>query len=123
MRRRSLAPDELAAWCRWGLGAEPTDVLFEAGHLSTVIGIRLADRREVVVKARPAPERINACVQVQRHLWRSGFPCPEPLAGPAPLGELAATAEVYVAGGELLEAGPDSPQRFAELLAELVRLA
>ena len=33
---------------------------------------------------------------VQRDLATAGFPCPRPLAGPAPLGALAATAEELV---------------------------
>ena len=98
-------------------------MLFKAGHLSAVVGLRLADGREVVVKARPPAERLEACVRVQRHLWAAGFPCPEPLAGPAPLGALSATAEAFVPGGAPLEPGPDSPGLFAGLLARLVRLA
>lgn len=98
-------------------------MLFEVSHLSTVTGLRLSNGREVVVKARPPVERIRGCVQVQRHLWDAGFPCPEPLAGPHQLGGLSATSEVYVPGGALLEPGPDSPQLFAKALATLVRLA
>jgi Phosphotransferase enzyme family len=98
-------------------------VLFEVAHLSRVTGLRLADGREVVGKARPPAARIQACVQVQRHLWAADFPCPEPLAGPHPLGTMSATAEAFVPGGTRLEPGADSPWLFAEALAELVRLA
>jgi Phosphotransferase enzyme family len=115
--------DTLAAWCvRW-LGAPPTRVLFEAAHLSIVTGLRLADGREIVVKARPPAERIQTCVYVQRHLWAAGFPCPEPLTEPHPLGTLTATAEAFVPGGTRLESGTDSPRLYAEALAALVRLA
>lgn len=115
--------DALAAWCvRW-LGAQPTRVLFEVAHLSIVTGLRLVDGREIVVKARPHTDRILACVHVQRHLWAAGFPCPEPLTGPHPLGTLTATAEAFVPGGNRLEPGTDSPRLFAEALAALVRLA
>ena len=86
-------------------------------------GLRLADGREVVVKARPPAARLAGCVAVQAALAGAGFPCPRPLAGPAPLGPLAATAEELVAGGDLLAPGPDAAGRFASLLAELVRLA
>ena len=48
----------LAAWCRRWLGAEPVAVLFRAGYLSEVTGLRLADGREVVVKARPPAARM-----------------------------------------------------------------
>jgi Ser/Thr protein kinase RdoA (MazF antagonist) len=114
---------ELAAWCRERLGAEPAAVLFRAGYLSEVTGLRLADGRGVVLKARPPSARLAGCVAVQAALAAAGFPCPRPLAGPAPLGALAATAEELVAGGHLLPPGPDAAGRFAGLLAELVRLA
>jgi hypothetical protein len=112
--------DELPAWCEQWLGAKPVDVIFASGHLSKVYGVRLADTREVVVKIRPASPRIGGCVEVQRHLWESGFPCPQPLAGPASFGPDTATAEEYVPGGAFLERGEESTIRFAELLWQLI---
>jgi hypothetical protein len=114
--------DALATWCARWLGARPMSVLFEVAHLSIVTGLRLADGREVVIKARPPTARLQACVHVQRHLWAAGFPCPGSLAGPHPLGTLTATAEALVPGGTRLAPGADSPRLFAEALAELVRL-
>ena len=87
----------LAAWCRRLLGAEPEAVLFRAGYLSEVTGLRLADGRGVVVKARAPSPRLLGCLRVQAALAAAGFPCPRPLAGPAPLGGLAATAEELAA--------------------------
>jgi hypothetical protein len=113
----------LAAWCRRWLGAEPVEVLFRSGYLSEVTGLRLADGRGVVVKARPPAARLRGCVAAQAALAGAGFPCPRPLAGPAPLGGLAATAEELVAGGHLLAPGDGAAGRFAALLAELVHLA
>jgi hypothetical protein len=113
----------LMAWCQHWLGAEPTAVLFQGGHLSRVLGLRLADGQAVVVKLRPWAERLTACVRVQRALWAAGFPCPEPLAGPAPLGTLSATAERLVEGGAQLAGADDSPRLFAQALARLVALA
>jgi Phosphotransferase enzyme family len=121
--QRLIQEDALAAWCARWLGTQPTGVLFEVAHLSIVTGLRLADGREVVVKARPPAARLHACVHVQRHLWTAGFPCPEPLAGPHPLGTLTATAEAFVPGGTRLEPGADSPRLYAEALAELIHLA
>jgi hypothetical protein len=112
--------DDLAAWCEQWLGATPVDRLFSSGYLSTVLGLRLSDARDVVVKVRPFSPRIRGCVEVQRHLWESGFPCPMPLAGPAPCGTGTATAEQYVPGGTLLERNEDSPIRFAALLWQLI---
>ena len=114
---------DLAAWCHRWLGAPPVGVLFEAGYLSAVIGVQLADGRKVVVKTREPVARLVACVQVQRHLHAAGFACPEPLAGPAPLGALDATAEAYISGGELLAPTPDAPRLYAEALAVSVALA
>lgn len=123
MARPVVHAEDLHRWCRRWLDAEPTQVLFESGNLSSVIGLRLTDGREVVVKVRPPTRRIQACVEVQRHLWVAGFPCPRPLARPAPLGALIATAEAYVPGGMQLEPGPEAARPFAEALVELVRLA
>lgn len=121
--RYNVPSDLLAAWCRAHLGSEPVETLFQAGYISTVVGVRLTDGREVVLKARPPAERLAGCTEVQRALSQAGFPCPEPITGPAALGNLALNAEVYVPGGETLEPGPDSPRLFAEALARLVALA
>ncbi len=112
--------EAVAGWCEQWLGARPVNVIFESGHLSTVLGLRLADAREVVVKVRPDSPRIPGCVEVQRHLWETGFPCPMPLAGPSALGADIATAEEYVPGGMQLERGGNTPIRFAELLWQLL---
>jgi hypothetical protein len=121
--REPAISEHLAAWCQERLGLEPIEILFGAGHLSQVLGLRLADGRAVVVKIRQGSERLAACVLVQRHLWGAGFPCPEPLAGPAPLGDLSATAEALVDGGNQLPWADDTPRLFADALARLVALA
>ena len=113
----------LTDWCQVHLGAGPVRVLFETGHLSRVVGLTLTDGRDVVVKARPPAERILACVQVHHYLWSEGFACPQPLAGPAPLGALTATAEAYDPGGVPLEPGAGGAQPHADALATLVRFA
>jgi Ser/Thr protein kinase RdoA (MazF antagonist) len=113
----------LDAWCDRWLGAGLDEVLFTTGHLSFVIGLRLADRREVVVKVRPAADRLAACTEVQRALWRSGFPCPQPLVGPVPLNGHAANAEVLVPGGDVLDVAGDAVIHYARLLARLLQLA
>src|SRR5687768_4365355 len=115
-----ISPEELAAWCKRWLGSEPDHVLFEAIALSRVFGLALKDGRRVVVKVRPSLNRIKGCVEVQRHLWDAGFPCPQPLVGPAPLANYMATAEAFVEGGTQLEPGPDSPMLFASALARLI---
>ncbi|HLF78579.1 MAG TPA: hypothetical protein VJB57_13945 [Dehalococcoidia bacterium] len=118
-----LSDGSLRSWCKTVLGSEPAATLFKVVHLSSVVGLRLTDGREVVVKARPYAERFEACFQVQLHLWEQGYPCPQPLVGPALLDGLALTAEAFVPGGTQLEPGPDSALRFASALAQLVGLA
>ncbi len=113
----------LAAWCWMHLGSPPESELFRTGHLARVIGTRLADGREVVVKVRPAAPRIAACIEVQHRVFDAGFPCPRPLAGPAPLGEHEATAESHIPGGAMLPGSGRTAQPFAAALARLVRLA
>jgi hypothetical protein len=88
-----------------------------------VIGTRLADGREVVVRVRPAAPRIAACTEVQRRLFDAGYPCPQPLAGPALLGEFVATAESCISGGVVLPDSGRTAQPFAAALARLVDLA
>lgn len=113
----------LATWCELHLGSPAESELFRAGHLTRVIGTRLADGREVVVRVRPAAPRITACTEVQHLLFDSGYPCPRPLAGPAPLGKSEATAESHIAGGVLLPDSGRTAQPFAAALAHLVDLA
>ena len=113
----------LAAWCDLHLGSPAAGNLFWGGHLACVIGTRLADGREVVVKVRPAAPRTAACTEVQRCLFESGYPCPQPLAGPAPLDGYEATAEAHVPGGSVLPDSGRAARPFAAALAQLVDLA
>src|SRR5262252_10671668 len=115
--------DALAVWCGRWLGAPPVAELFEAGYLSTVKGLRLADGRDVVVKVRPRGSRLTGCAVVHRALWTAGFPCPEPLVDLQPLDGYAASAETLV-----LDAGEPPPDTelaalSAAALARLVELA
>jgi Phosphotransferase enzyme family len=113
----------LGAWCELHLGSAVTSEVFQTGHLARVIGARLADGREIVVKVRPTAARTTACTEVQRRLFESGYPCPQPLAGPAPLGDFEATAESCIPGENMLPATGRAAQPFARALAQLVDLA
>src|SRR5262245_471035 len=117
---RRIEPDLLDTWCEQWLNGRPVRSLLETGHLSAVQAVELNDGRQVIVKVRPASPRIAACSEVQSQLWKAGFPCPQPLAGPAPFGEFVATAEQFVPDGEQLSIEGDSPRLFAEGLANLV---
>ncbi|HEY0497566.1 MAG TPA: phosphotransferase [Kutzneria sp.] len=111
----------LPSWCREHLGSEPAATLFEVTSISTVSGLRLADGREVVVKARPDEGREASCVEAQRQLAERRFPCARPLTPVIRVGELAVHAEEFRPGGEvLLGDGPDIAVRYAEVFARLI---
>lgn len=118
-----MAVPDVDDWCGRWLGARVDEILFTSGHLSRVLGVRLRDGREVVVKVRPASGRLSACADIQRALWRDGFPCPRPLVGPVPFGHSAVSAEVMVPAGEMLDVGDGAAECSARLLATLIRLA
>jgi hypothetical protein len=119
----AVDPAFLAEWCMEHLGSPPANEMFKSGCLSAVIGLRLADDREVVVKVRPDSPRVAACVEVQRRMFLAGYPCPEPLTGAAPFGGDIATAEAYVPGGAMLPSADYAARAFAEAFARLIRLA
>ena len=116
--------DSLGQWCEQRLGSAISEVLFETGSLSAVTGLRLADRREVVVKVRRCAPRLNAAYLVQRHVRRCGYPAPEPLVPPVPVGAAdCASAEQLVGGGAIGGRGRGDAERSAEALAWLLRIA
>ena len=116
-------PNLLEKWCEQWLNRRPGRTLFKTGHLSAVHALELSGGQPVIVKIRLPLPRVLACTEVQHHMWKAGFPCPRPLAGPAPLGEFIATAEEYIPDGEELPIEEDSPCLFAEGLANLVALS
>jgi hypothetical protein len=97
--------------------------LFQTGHLSQVLGLRLSDGRALVVKVRPWQDRLIACGQVQEHLHGKGFPAPQLLVPPTQQGAFAISAETLVTGGELLTADSGYAADFAEALLHLVHEA
>jgi hypothetical protein len=118
-----VGPARLAQWCTEQLGSPPKEKIFRSGYLSAVIGLRLADGREVVVKVRPNSPRIAGCVEVQRRMFQAGYPCPEPLTGATRFGDDVATAEAYVPGGAMLSSADHAGRAFAEAFARLIGLA
>ncbi len=109
-------------WCARRLGSPVTDVLFEAGHLSQVVGFRLDDGREVVTKDRPWEDRLVACWRSQRLAYKHGFPCPRPILPPERIAARAVSVEEYLPGGEQLSPHGDAAELFAALLAQLIAL-
>jgi hypothetical protein len=116
-------PPWVERWCRGFLGAGPVAVLFVVSHSSEVVGVRLADGREVVVKRRvDASGRAGTCVIAQTLLAEHGFPCPIPLTPAVSDDGSVVHAEQFVRGGELeTEDSPAAAARSAVLLEDLVR--
>src|SRR5438132_11692453 len=98
----------MAGVCDEHLGSPVAEVLFGTRSLSAVTGVRLADGQEVVVKERPESARLRGCAAVHRALWSAGFPCPEPLVDPVPLGpHVGASPEHSVPAGVQPAGHPD----------------
>ncbi|SMD20482.1 phosphotransferase [Lentzea albidocapillata] len=114
---------DLSAWCSSELGSPVAEVLYERVSISTVSGVRLADGREVYVKARPDDGRAASCVAAQASLASRGFPCPRPLTPVVVADGLAVHAEEPLPGGEmLLGSSPDVARRYAAVFARLMAL-
>lgn len=109
-------------WCARELGSRPAEMLFGEHEVSDVVGVRLEDGREVVVKRRLDQNgRAAACVEVQRAVADSGFPCPRPLTPALFDGGFATHAEEWCPGGEILRGdSPGIAATYAHLLAELM---
>ncbi len=111
----------IPSWCAEHLGSVPVEVLFERRSLSEVVGLRLADGREVVVKAREAEGREASCVAAQARLAERGFPCARPLTDVIRVGSLAVHAEESRPGGEMLLGDtPDIAERYSAVFARLM---
>jgi hypothetical protein len=117
-----LSDEILAWWCESSLGSPIVARLFEHGNLSRVIGVRLADRQEVVIKIRPWQDRLRACVDVQRHLARTGYPCPAPLGDVDHVHGWAVSGELLVGGGRQRDPGHGAGP-YATLLGRLIASA
>ena len=114
------------AFCVEALGSRVAGHEFFDASVGSVHGVRLEDGRRVVVKARrggTSVEPIGASQVAQKHLAESGFPCPMPLVGPAPLAAGVATAETMPEAGERGDPHePDVRRAMAVTLARLVDL-
>jgi hypothetical protein len=113
----------IARFCAAELGAAPAAGLFYQASVGCVLGLELDDGRRVVLKAHQPDKsvaRLAACQAVQAGLCARGFPCPEPLLGPRPLGRGLAVVERHVATGA--PADPHDPAIRAEIAARLHEL-
>ncbi|SES38749.1 phosphotransferase [Lentzea albida] len=109
---------DLSAWCSAELGSAVAEVFYERVSLSSVFGVRLADGREVYVKARQDDGRAVSCLAAQASLAARGFPCPRPLTAVVVVDGLAVHAEEALPGGSmLLGTSPAVARRYAEVFA------
>lgn len=122
-RRPALKADLVAQWCGKYLSAVPVEALFERGYLSQVVGLRLNDGRQVVVKIRDWQDRLVSCAQVQRWLFERGFPAPEPIIGPTSFDGYAVSAEMLVESGRQLSNRLEAANLFSSSLFQFVRAA
>jgi hypothetical protein len=97
-------PDRIAAMVALTVsdlaGAPADGCLFFAASAGCVVGVHLADGRSVVLKAYQSHWEepfLRAVQRVQGAVASRGFPCPQPLSGPVPLGHGWATLESYLA--------------------------
>jgi hypothetical protein len=86
----------LEEFAKQRLGAGIARLEFFDASVGSVHGLRLLDGRRVVVKVhgpRVSVSFLEAMQAVQRHLVGDGFPAPEPLLEPTPLGRGVAVVE------------------------------
>jgi hypothetical protein len=111
----------MGRFCVAEFGVGISEVLFRAASVGVVIGALLEDGRRVVVKAhqpRETRRRLQAVHDIQAELFRSGFPCPEPLVAPVAVGRGHATAETLLDRGEFRDTHEPACRRLiAEALA------
>ena len=85
------------------LGGDLSHILFRSGRIAAVYGAALSDGRQVAVKVHRRVADLaylNAAAACQRRLAQVGYPCPEPLDGPATTDGLTAVIETLCSDGE-----------------------
>lgn len=90
--------------------------------MADVVGVRLDDGREIVVKRRADEQgRAVTCVEVQRALADAGFCCARPLTRAVVADGLAIHAEEWRPGGAMLRGdSPEVAERYATVFADLM---
>src|SRR6185436_19775478 len=78
------------------------EILFRAGRIDAVYGVRAAVGRRLVVKAHRPPADLGArraVVRAQTALVEAGFPCARPVAGPIEVEGRTVTVETLLDAG------------------------
>jgi hypothetical protein len=108
------------------LDAPVADWLWYVRSVACVAGARLADGREVVVRAfQPTvrPAFLEGVIRVQSHLADEGFPTARPLSGPLERDWGLGRVETFLADPGARTLGPETMSTSAAGLATLVELA
>jgi len=101
-------------FCRRRLGSGVGAYEFFATSVGSVHGVRLRDRRRVVVKAyrrEVSLVHLAAVQRVQARLADGGFPAPYPVLGPAPLARGVAVVETLLGRGGWADAHDPAVRR------------
>ena len=110
------------SWCMEFLGSGVEERIHESQGMSSVVGVRLRDGREVAVKIRSDDEgRAATCVAIQGELAAGGFVCATPVSPVTVTDGVAVHAEEWIQGGEMLRsAGTHHAELSGRLLADLM---
>ena len=117
--------DALDDACATAFGSRLDDGFLYCVSVGCVIGCRLVDGRELVLKAyqrRWTPEFLAAVKRVQLHLHDNGFPCPEPISEPLSVGGATVLAEHLLVDPGLTTVTKSAMQASANGLARVVEL-
>jgi hypothetical protein len=90
-------------YLRAQLGGDLAHILFRSGRIAAVYGAALHDGRHVAVKVHRRVADLaylSAAAACQRRLADMGYPCPEPLDGPATTDGLTALVETLCSDGQ-----------------------
>ena len=103
----AVGRDDIDAWLsrhlRARLGGDLSHIVFGSGRIAAVYGAALSDGRQVAVKVHRGVADLtdlSAAGACQRRLAEVGYPCPEPLDGPASTEGLTAVVETLCSDGE-----------------------
>ncbi|WAS96696.1 phosphotransferase [Nannocystis punicea] len=125
--------EQVDGFVRRHLGTGVAAYLFCGSSVGSTHGLLLADGRRVVLKARPPAETnpdlpldresLRQVARVQRFLAARGYPCPEPILEPEPIGRGLATIETYLDAGRLVDGhDPRGRRLIAAALVEHIGL-
>ena len=126
----AVGRDDIDAWLsrhlQARLGGDLAHILFRSGRIAAVYGAALRDGRQVAVKVHRRVADLaylSAAAACQRRLAEVGYPCPEPLDGPATTDGLTAVVETLCSDGQPGNSHePNTRRAMAHALVEQLEL-